>query len=350
LEVAGLAAVVLLAGCGRKADPLPPQVRRADATRDLSVYQDTREAVLDWSYPSITTAGGPLPDLEVIELWRAPIPLGQEPLGTSANDRVMRQRLLEAQGERIAVLDDAARDRATQGSKLVFRDDLEAWRRIHGSEEQVVLWYAVRTYCCGGRASDFSNIGRLIPQLPPSPPENLRAIPGPLGVRLSWLGGGSTVTLVERSADGDTWAPVRLEPVTGSEYLDATAAQGARWHYRLRSVRKREGEGRVVGDPGPVVSVEYVDQYPPDPPKELVCLPEERRVLIRWQPVADATAYRIDRQVGDRRERLADAHPKTSFDDDDPPVGDLTYRVSAIDEAGNRSTPSSCSATLGTVP
>lgn len=344
------AAVAAVTACGRKADPLPPQVRRADTTRDLTVYQETREAVLDWSYPSMTTAGGPLPDLEEIELWRAPIPLGQEPVGTSANDRVMRQRLLEAQGERIAVLDDAARDSATRGSKLVHRDDLEAWRKIHGDEQQVVLWYAVRTFCCGGRASDFSNIARLVPQLPPSPPEDLSAVPGPSGIRLSWLGTGTTATLVERSADGESFSALRAEPVVGSEFLDGTARQGMRWSYRVRAVRKREGEGRVVGDPSPVVSVDYPDSYPPVAPRDLVCLPEERRVLIRWRVVGDAASYRIERRVGNRTDVLADAHQRTSFDDDAPPVGELVYAVSAVDEAGNVSAAARCTATLGTVP
>ena len=346
-----LVVVVLgLAACGRVGDPQPPQVRRADTTRDLTVYQEGREVVLDWSYPSMTTAGGPLPDLEVIEIWRAPIPLGQEPLGTTANDRVIRRRLLEAQGERLVVLDAAARDLATRGSKLQVRDDLEAWRKVHGDEQQVVLWYAVRTFCCAGRASDFSNIARLVPQLPPSPPDFLRAVPGPSGIRLSWPGTGDTLTLVERSADGESWTAVKAEPVAGSEYLDATAGQGMQWSYRLRSVRKREGEGRVIGDPGPVVTVDNLDTFPPTAPRDLVCLPEENRVLIRWQAVFDAAAYRIERRSGSRVEELAAAHTRTSFEDDGPPVGELTYAVSALDAAGNSSPAARCTATLGTVP
>jgi hypothetical protein len=337
-------------GCGKKADPQPPLVRRADTTRDLAAYQDANEVVLDWGYPSMTTAGGPLPDLELIEVWRAPIPLGQEPEGTTAGDRAMRIRLFEAQGERIASLDDAARDRATRGSRLVYRDDLEAWRKIHGAEQQVVLWYAVRTTCCGGRASDFSNIARLVPQLPPSPPESLRATPGPSGIRLGWRGSGDATTLVERSPDGQSWSAVAAEPVPGTEYLDATAGQGATWSYRVRSVRRREGEGRVVGDPGPVVTVDYPDVYPPEPPRDLVCLPEERRVVVRWRGVPAAVSYRVGRLRGDRMVQLVEAHPETSFDDDDAPVGDLIYSVSAVDAAGNVSEPVTCSATLGTAP
>jgi hypothetical protein len=349
--VVGLAVVVGVAGCGRKGDPLPPQIRRADTTRDLSVFQEGREAVLRWAYPSMTTAGGPLPDLETVEVWRAPIPFGQEPVGTTARERSLRNQLLEAQGERIAVLDDAALDAATQGPNLGYRDDLEAWRRQHGDELHVVLWYAVRTICCGGRASDISNIARLVPQLPPSPPERLTAVPSATGIRLSWLAAANSATLVERSADGENWQQITPAPVSGSEYHDATARQGQRWSYRLRAVTKKEGEGRVVGDPSDSVTVDYPDSYPPPVPEDLVCLPEETRIRLRWQPVAGADAYVIERQVeGMRWRTLAAAHPERRFEDVDPPVGELTYAVRAVDSAGNRSDPVTCKAYIGVTP
>lgn len=351
LVLIGIMVVVGLVGCGRKADPLPPQIRRADTTRDLSVYQEGREAVLRWSYPSMTTAGGPLPDLETVELWRAPIPFGQEPVGTTARERTLRYQLLEAQGERIAVLDDTALDAATQGPNLGYRDDLEAWRRQFGDELQVVLWYAVRTICCGGRASDFSNVARLVPQLPPSPPERLTAVPSAAGIRLSWLAAGNAATLVERSADGETWQQITGQPVTVTEYVDATARQGQSWSYRLRAVTKKEGEGRVVGAPGDTVTVEYPDSYPPPAPEELVCLPEETRIRLRWQPVPGADVYVIERQVeGMKWRTLAKAHPERRFEDVDPPVGELTYAVRAVDSAGNRSDPVTCKAFIGVTP
>ena len=343
--------LVGLTACGKKADPLPPQIRRADTTRDLTVYQEGREAVLDWSYPSVTTAGGPLPDLERVELWRAPIPFGQEPVGTTARERALRFQFLEAQGERIADMDDAAMDAATSGPKLAYRDNLETWRKVHGDEQRVVLWYAVRAICCGGRVSDFSNIARLVPQLPPSPPEGLRAVAERAGVRLSWLATGTSATLVERSSDGENWVSVTAGPVRVPEYVDATAKQGDTWSYRLRAVAKGEEANRVIGDPGEVVTVEFPDLYPPATPEDLVCLPEETRIRIRWRSVRDATGYRVERRV----ERhawlvLAEGHPRSSFEDENPPVGELIYAVRAVDGAGNASDAATCTAYIGVAP
>lgn len=343
-----VAVLLVLSGCGRKGDPLPPQIRRADATRDLAVFQESLEAVLGWSFPSMTSAGGPLPDLEAIEIWRAPIPLGQEPLGTTAEDRAMRNRLLEAQGERIALLLLADLDEATRGPNLTWRDDLDAWRAVHGAEQPVVLWYAVRTVCCGGRESEYSNIGRLVPQLPPSPPQDLAAQPEREGIRLRWLATGDTATLVERSADGKEWVPVTADPVTGSEFLDARAQQGRSWSYRLRAVGRTDGEGRVVGEPGPALAVDYSDRYPPTLPTNVVCLPEETRVVIRWQAARDAVGYRVERRVASGEwEVLEELHPGPEYADETPPPGALTYAVRAVDQAGNRSEPASCTALQG---
>jgi hypothetical protein len=258
---------------------------------------------------------------------------------------------LEAQGERIANMDDAALDAATRGPKLVYRDDLEAWRKVHGAEQQVVLWYSVRAVCCGGRASDYSNIARLVPELPPSPPEGLRAVAERAGVRLSWSPAGQGATIVERSPEGTRWSAVNANPVTVTEYLDATATQGRMWHYRLRSVKQGEGDSRIVGDPGDEIIIEFPDLYPPAAPEDLVCLPEETKVRIRWRSVRDATSYRIRRKSGrEPWQVLAENHPRSSFEDASPPVGEVFYSVRAVDDAGNRSEMAECTAYLGVAP
>jgi hypothetical protein len=263
----------------------------------------------------------------------------------------MRNRLLEAQGERLALLGQAELDEATRGPKLEWRDDLDAWRAVHGAEQPVVLWYAVRTICCGGRPSEYSNIGRLVPQLPPSPPQDLVALPEREGIRLRWLAAGNTATIVERSADGAAWSPVTADPATVPEFLDATAAQGRSWSYRLRAVGGSGSEGRVVGEPGPPLVVDYPDRYPPAAPADLVCLPEEARVVIRWQAIREAAGYRIERRVGDGGwEALVELHRELEFADEAPPVGALTYAVRAVDAAGNRSEPAECTALKGITP
>lgn len=353
VRVKWIATVLLLlamVGCGRKGPPLPPQIRVADTTRDLEVYQEGRDAVLTWSYPDITTAGGPLPDVEAVEVWRATIPGGQEPPDVTSRDRELRYRLLEAEGQLLVALDPDGLDDATRGSKLRFRDDLELWHEAYSGGERWIVWYAVRTICCRKRESEFSNIVRLSPQLPPIAPEGLKAWPREDGMTLTWRPQEALGVLVERSQVGTSWRVVTAEPVTGDRWLDVTVEQGEQWRYRLRSLRVVNGV-RVVGDPGEAVDVDYPDIYPPAAPANLVCLPEEARVRVRWQTTPDAALHRVSRRVNDGKwELLAPQHLQVVFEDSDPPLGTLTYAVRAVDKADNVSEPTTCTTMMGVAP
>lgn len=343
-----LAGLIAVAGCGIKSPPQPPVIRIAETTRDLAVYQEVWEAVLSWSYPSSTTAGDPLTEIEAIEVWRATFAAVEAPPpGEDARGRDLNRQLLLSGGERIAELDSGGLDAATRGSTLEYRDDLEAWRHDHPTDEQV-LWYAVRTVCCGGRESTLSNIVRLEPATPPEPPTDLSVEPTRDGIRIGWTATDDLPVLVERSANTEHWRAVNPKPIAAGDWVDRTATQGRPWNYRLRSVLEPKGAPRVVGAPGAAEGVLYADVYPPAAPTGMVCLPEGTRVRLRWQPVPDAASYLVER-VSDqgRTVVLAEHQTEVAFEDDAPPPGTSTYRVTAADAAGNVSEPAACSAARG---
>ena len=163
----------------------------------------------------MTSAGGPLPDLEKIEVWRAVLPQAQEPPPSpGSRDRQVRLGLLQGQGELLVELGVEGLEAATRGPALEIVDDLEAWRTASEMPvDEVVLWYAVRSVCCRGRESDFSNIVRLVPQPPPAPPLGLAAVAGRDGIRVSWQQPEGLAVTVERSADGTTWSAITPRPV-----------------------------------------------------------------------------------------------------------------------------------------
>jgi hypothetical protein len=346
-----LAAFASAAGCGLKGDPLPPLIRVADTTTDLGVVQQGNNAVLVWSYPSMTSDGGPLPDLESVEVWRTTLPVGLEPRETSRRDRQIRYQLLEAQGDVLVTLDTAGLARATRGPMLEFRDDLERWRKIHGTEQDWVIWYAVRTICCRGRPSAFSNIARLEPQIPPPPPSGLTATPSADGVDLAWQAEPGTGVIVERAGEIGGWTSITSDPVSDNTVRDETAAQGESWRYRARSVRDLPSGGRVLGEAGDTVEIEYADVYPPAPPANLICLPEAERVRIRWQSSAEVVWYRIERRVGGPEwTPLARRHRGVEYEDSAPPIGRITYSVRAVDAGGNLSDRATCEALISASP
>jgi predicted small lipoprotein YifL len=342
-----------LLACGKKGPPLPPVVRVAERTNNLTAYQEGDEAVLTWPYPSLTTAGGALPDVEGVEVWRAALPKGQEPPPpVSPQDHAERRQLLGSQGEVVALLDPAALADATRGEKLVYRDDLARWRSQSTVDvETLVLWYAVQTICCGGRESELSNVVRLLPQAPPEPPQGLELQAGAGGIEITWKPAPGLTTLVERSPDGATWKRVTPEAVAGDEWRDTEAAQGRSWSYRLRSVQKVEGGGEVVGPPSEPMRVDHPDTYPPAAPQGVICLPEGSRVRVRWQAVPGAATYRVSRTVdGKDRTALAIDQRQIEFVDASPPLGELTYEVIAVDKAGNTSELSACEVVMGAMP
>jgi len=346
------AAPFLAAGCGIKGPPLPPVIRIADPTRDLRVFQEDQQAILSWSYPSSTTSGESLHDLESVELWRATLLEVEAPSpGESARDRELNRQLLVSNGERIAVLDRSGLDAATRGSKLKWYDHLEVWRRDNPSDEPQMIWYAVRSVCCNGRESGLSNIARIVPSVPPAPPTELVLEAEAEGIRLSWVPHEELPVTVERSSDAELWLAVTGTPLTTGEWLDRNAGQGQGWNYRLRSVRKIESGPRVIGEPCTPVGLFYPDIYPPAAPADLVCLPEGERVRLRWRSVAKADFYRVSRGAEDSTSKiLATEIRAVQFEDDAPPPGTSIYSVTAVDLAGNESEASTCIAARGSSP
>jgi hypothetical protein len=348
-----VALVIVLSGCGKEGPPLPPEIRVAERTTDLTAFQEGDDAVLRWSYPSLTTDGSGLTDVEGIQVWRATLPEGQEPPPPiSAQDRQLRRQLLEGEGEVIKELGPEELAAITHGADLVFRDDLTRWRESAGAEMgSPILWYGVRTVCCRKRESVLSNVVRLEPQTAPPPPDDLQLGAGADGIDVRWRQTDDLVTLVERSADGATWTAVTEEAVTGGEWRDSKAAQGRSWSYRLRSVRMLGGGEEVVGEPSPPARVDHPDTYPPPSPQGVVCLPEGPRVRVRWQAVAGDVTYRISRQKERAKARvLADELQVIELTDPSPPLGALRYTVVAVDSAGNESVEADCTVVMGAEP
>jgi hypothetical protein len=336
-------------GCGIKSPPLPPVIRIADPTRDLTVFQDDRDAVLRWSYPSSTTSGESLYDLESIEIWRATLlEVEAPPPGEDARDRELNRQLLVSNGELVAELDRAGLDAATRGAMLEWRDNLDLWRREHPSEQAQILWYAVRSVCCRGRESGLSNIARLVPEPSPAPPSKLTAAPEADGIRLTWVPSDELPVFVERSPDALDWRRITPKPLATGEWLDRGAAQGGAWNYRLRSVIRPEGRPMIIGEPGPTVGLLYPDIYPPPSPVDLVCLPEGNKVRLRWRSPAPEDTFRVYRATqGDSALLLADNLTSSQFEDLAPPPGTSVYDVVAVDAAGNESGATSCTAARG---
>lgn len=328
-----VAAVLGISGCGRKLPPLPPITDVPETTQDLAVYQDVSNAVLTWSYPTLTRAGRPLYDVQRVEVVRLDLAPGQE---LPPAPELQRQLML-ARGRVIARLEGSGLAAATVGSKLRLEDPLQFPQE---GTTASTSWYAVRSRRADGTVSALSNLVSWQAKPVPATVEQLAATAGPEGITVSWSeASGATYLLERQDVAGGGWQSVGAEEVKATEFLDRDARQGSTWRYRVRAV--------IAGARGPysrIVELKYPDVYAPPPPAALVCLPEATRVRLSWQASPEAgVVYRIERRpLGEEWQLAGEEGQRRSFEDAGPPRGELEYRVMAVDAAGNASPPSTC--------
>jgi predicted small lipoprotein YifL len=329
--LAALWVLLALAACGRKAPPLPPLREVPETTTDLQVFQEENQVVLQWSYPTLTRSGRPLGHLASVEVWKAPLAPGQEKTLEGPQGGQLKRQLLLGRGQLLARLSGPKLEAATRGSLLEFRE-----------EAREGALYAVRSRLDKRSVSDFSNVVLWQPQPPPAPPTGLQAEPSAEGIALTWVAPQGVRFRLERQEEGGPWQV--LAEVGAPPFLDRTAQQGRRYGFRLRAVA-----GGVVGFPSEAVEVNYQDLYPPPAPAQLLCLPEEGKVRLQWEKASEAgVTYKVFRQQeGGPWVHLHERWESSSFVDENPPPGQLTYAVKAVDPAGNQSEAATCTARGG---
>ncbi len=343
LACLGVVALATLAGCGRKAAPLPPILEVPETTTDLYAYQDGSVLVLTWSYPKLTRAGRQLSDLSRVEVWRLEVPPGQVQGAGSPQAEELKRQLMLTRGKTIARLEGASLEAATRGSSLSFRDPLP---EAAAAGAPPTFLYAVRTRRADGTNSALSNVVTWQQRPVPPTPTGFAAAPQVDGIALSWNEVPGFTFVVERRASKEAaWEAVSKVGLESTTFLDTTAGQGQTWYYRVRSYLKF-----AASLPSPELEVPYPDVYPPQKVTGLVCLPEPGLVRLRWDPSPEANVtYKVFRRVGTGGwQHLEEALAATEYADTQPPAGEAEYAVKAVDAAGNQSEAAYCRARSGT--
>ena len=343
VPVALALALLVQAGCGRKAPPLPPILEVPETTADLSAYQDGAEVVLTWSYPQLTRGGQQLTDLARVEVWRLEVPSGQEQVGSGPQGEDLRRQLMLGRGQLLARLEGSSLQDATRGTSLTYREKLP---EMPAGTSLPSLWYAVRSRRKDGTPSALSNIVSWQPRPVPPTPSGVLAKPQADGIALCWDELADFGYVVERRASpAAAWETVSAIGIEKPSYLDTTAKQGQSWTYRVRSYLKL-----AASPPSQEVEVPYPDIYPPSPVSSFICLPEPGQVQLRWEPSPEPNVtYKVFRRQGDGGwDHLEEAFKGTEYTDSTPPPGEVEYAVKAVDEAGNQSDAMYCKVRTGT--
>ena len=375
-----LVALLASLSCGKKGDPLPPLPRGPHAVSDLAVEQEGDDAVLTFAFPDRLLTGAPLTDLASIEVYRVvkPSPTLTEPRrpsgvvpptsssvtgqgavhlpGESLRREATNARLAEEafyrEAKRVAVLSLASIAEHTRGASVVYRDPLGAlWSRGEGSEP---LAYAVISVRRGGERSPVSNIVTLTPTVAPDAPVLLPAIAEEGRLCLEWIAPETDVLgrpasiggyrVYRRALSEDEYgAPLNVQPVVGTSYVDTSAPYGVPLVYTVRAVVA--GNPKVEGLPAEELPLIFVDVFPPPAPTRLDALSEGSLVRLLWDPVdaPDLAGYLVFRSEEGGAPTALTKSPVTDpfFTDETARQGaHYRYTVRAVDRSGNQSAPS----------
>ena len=224
------AALLLTSGCGKKGDPTPPIRAIPAAVKDLALHQQGSDFVLQFEYPKTTVGGGPLPGIariELLELIEGAPPEGVEP-------QVDARRFAAASDVR-RTLNDSDLAAASSGDRVYLRLQASV---PEGSEDRRTYSYGVRVLASNGEISGLSNVVSMVPARPPQPPTNLRVVPSPDGLSVSWqLSATRDVegfNVYRRDARSRAYRrALRSVGAEETRYLDKSARFGRRYIYKI---------------------------------------------------------------------------------------------------------------------
>ncbi len=313
--------LALVAGCGKRGAPLPPEPRGPFQPGEVEVRQIGDSILISFNVPEPRNRDKPSRQIHRAFLVR----VEQAETGQVPDADSFRRR-----GENAGVISVAE----GSGERLAFLQPV-------GSSAPVV-WYGVRVEDRRGRSSPLVVAGRITPIAPLPVPQRPRAEMSAAGVRLEWdqqPGDGELPINIYRTVpDGVIGRrPVNDTPVTGREYLDASVVVGATYLYVLRSAVSGERPFQE-SDSSEGVLVHAVDLFAPSPPTRPVAVQEGAVVRLFWDPneEKDLSGYRIRRRRGRGDWEVLEAGPVsgTSFVDRDVRPGErYFYRVTALDRA-----------------
>jgi fibronectin type 3 domain-containing protein len=149
---------------------------------------------------------------------------------------------------------------------------------------------------------------------------------------------------IYRRADPGSYAePLRAELVRENVYLDSDAPMGRSACYVARTVVSTDP--LIESEASNEACLEVQDRQPPAAPGGVATLSVEGGLEISWSPSgeADLESYRVYRVLGDEPPLLvAEVKPPETrvVDEAQPPAQRVHYFVTAVDAAGNESSPS----------
>jgi hypothetical protein len=325
-------AVLALVACGKRGNPVAPQLTAPQAVTDLSATARHDGIELAWTPPRRRVDNRPLLDPDVAKLYRT------EDSGVGEPRAAMRVKDRIPGYTEVATFPLSDRAGETRGARLVYTDrrDLTFGRRYT---------YVVTTSDMRGHISTPSAKTSVTFIAAAEPPTAVGAEPGDAQVRLAWqpptrLVDGSPITgqlvyEIARAPDA-TSTPTAIGKTFPGEtsFVDRGMANEVTYHYTVRAIRTEGGATGISAASDPVTATP-AKSTPPAPPSDLAAIPSRGEVRLSWtpSPAPDVAAYLIYRAAGTGPfARVGSVRPPaTTFVDREVPPGRYRYVVTAQD-------------------
>lgn len=330
------AVVIVVAGCGFKTDPVPPQNVVPRPIDDLTYSIDETGVTLRWTYPEKSVNGDDLTEVYSFDVYRAavaiedlcetcPIPFGEP---------------TEIPGGETA---DGGQRRVGEYNTTLLRPDHKYFFKMTSR----ISWWA---------ASTDSNIVAFVWQTPPSVPAGLKVEPGDSQIALAWqpvttLIDGSAAKKkvlyqISRSEGGKEFRPLG-NPSKATSYVDQDVINGKTYFYKVQSLMML-GSDKIAGGVTEIADAIPVDLTPPDVPTGVRASATAAGIKVFWDRPGDpgVAGHRVYRRVKGQSsaEMISEVTmPSSIFLDESAPADSRPfYSVTAIDgaEPANESKPS----------
>lgn len=347
--VAGLAVLTagfaLLTGCASPGPPLPPSLKLPQPPNDVTATRVGNQVVLRWTTPARTTDRQLVTGEVTAEICR-------ESMNASAPAAVPARR-----SKRATPCNVVARVQVSPGPGEAS-DTLPP--ELVAGAPRTGLAYRVQLVNASGKTAGPSAVVYAPTGAPPEPVTGLRATSTKPGVVLEWTHATQPGDSVELDRMLQSPAPKAGEQTesrfsardTGGA-IDRTAEPGKTYRYTVQRVRQVPFQGKTLelrSEPSAPVELAVLTVFPPDTPAGLIAAPAytelgKPAVDLSWEPNVEVriAGYKVYRRSADEPWQLLTQSLVAVAAYRDSAVtagGKYIYRVTAINDAGLESPPS----------
>lgn len=307
---------IFFCSCGVKGPPLQPILKIIPAVENVKFFQKGKLLLVEISLPESYTDNTPL----VIK--RVKIHYNFYPVKELVE---LKRFIKESKSEEVS---------GENRKNIFFKKEIKDFPSFF----KMLIQY----WDSHNKSSQFSKLFEFEVKAPPPFPKNVKAEVREDGILLKWdfENKDKDIGFFVYFSEGEEFQKINQHPISKNEFLFKDFTWEKEYRFKVSSILKNIYES----DDSEEISVFPVDKFPPPSPRNLVAIPEEGSIILKWDAVdvPDFEKYNVYRKENGNEELLTPNGTKENlFEDRKGEKGKIyKYYVTAVDRKGNESEPS----------